>query len=112
NGLRDTVDLSCLGVGVSDERSGGFAMERRDRNLGAARMIAGQGDLEVFRADALFAEETPDFIKIDIEGFEYPALVGAKGAIETSQPVILFEAGPHLQSAKTPSTSERARRSR
>ena len=91
NGLRDTVDLSCLGVGVSDERSGGFAMERRDRNLGAARMIAGQGDLEVFRADALFAEETPDFIKIDVEAMELKALAGLTGLLARCRPLIMVE---------------------
>ncbi len=48
----------------------------------------------------------PDFIKIDIEGFEYPALVGASKTIEKHQPIILFEAGPHHEAAETPSTSE------
>lgn len=91
NGLRDVVDLSKLGVGVSDAHSGGFAMENRKRNLGGAKMLEGKGDLEVFRADELLAEESPDFIKIDVEGMELKALSGLHGVLERCRPIIMIE---------------------
>lgn len=91
NGLADVVDLSMIGVGVSDEQSGGFAMQDRDRNLGGAKMLEGEGDLEVHRGDALLAEVTPDFIKIDVEGMEMKVLSGLSGVLERCRPVMMVE---------------------
>ena len=47
NGQGDVVDFSHLGMGLSDKRQDGFAMEPRDRNLGAAKMLPGKGDIPV-----------------------------------------------------------------
>lgn len=91
NGLADVVDLSMIGVGMSDEQSGGFAMQDRDRNLGGAKMLEGEGDLEVHRGDALLAEVTPDFIKIDVEGMEMKVLSGLSGVLERCRPVMMVE---------------------
>ena len=91
NGLRDTVDLSKLGVGVSDAQGGGFAMQDRDRNLGGAKMLEGQGELEVHRGDALLEGVTPDFIKIDVEGMEMQVLAGLSGVLERARPVMMVE---------------------
>jgi FkbM family methyltransferase len=91
NGLRERVDLSKLGVGLSDEQSGGFAMEKRRRNLGGAKMLAGQGKLEVYRADDLLRDVEPDFIKIDVEGMEIKVLSGLSGVLERCRPIIMIE---------------------
>ena len=91
NGLGDVVDISMIGVGVSDEQTGGFAMQDRDRNLGGAKMLEGSGDLEVHRGDALLAEVTPDFIKIDVEGMEMKVLAGLSGVLERCRPVMMVE---------------------
>jgi len=91
NGLRDVIDLSMLGVGLSDRQTGGFAMEKRTRNLGGARMLEGQGDLEVFRADALLPDILPDMIKIDVESMELQVLDGLSGILERCRPVLLVE---------------------
>ena len=45
------------------------------------------------RLDDLIGEARVDFIKIDIEGFEFPALRGGQAMLEREKPVILFEAG-------------------
>jgi len=91
NGLIDVFDLSKLGVGVSDAKSGGFAMEKRERNLGGAKMLPGEGDLEVYPADDLLADETPAMIKIDVEGMEMQVLAGLEGTLARCRPMILAE---------------------
>ncbi|WP_088625221.1 FkbM family methyltransferase [Oceanicola sp. 22II-s10i] len=91
NDLGAVVDLSHIGLGLSDRAAGGFAMEDRDRNLGNARMLPGEGDLEVARADALLADVTPDFVKIDVEGMEIEVLNGFDGVLARCRPVFMVE---------------------
>lgn len=91
NGVLDRFDLTRLGVGLGEARSGGFGMESRERNLGAAAMIAGEGDLEVWRGDDLLADVRPDFIKIDVEGAELGALRGLSGVITRHRPNLFVE---------------------
>ncbi len=91
NGLGYVIDLSALGIGLSDTSEGGYGMKRHDRNLGATKMRAGTGDMQVHRGDDLFEGETPDLIKIDVEGMEIKVLSGLENTIETHRPVILIE---------------------
>lgn len=91
NGLADIVDMTKLGVGVSDVKTGGFAMQDRDRNLGGAKMLEGQGDLDVYPLDDLLGEETPDFIKIDVEGMELQVLAGMGDLLKRCRPVMMIE---------------------
>lgn len=91
NRLEDVVELRKLGVGLSDKPAEGFAMERRERNLGGARMLAGEGDLVVVPGDALLADESPDMIKIDVEGMEMAALAGLEDTIARHRPILLVE---------------------
>lgn len=91
NGMGDVVDLSKLGVGVSDANSGGFAMQDRERNLGGAKMLEGEGDLEVFPGHELLADVTPDFIKIDVEGMEMQVLSGLEPVLKRCRPILMVE---------------------
>ncbi len=91
NRLEDVVDLTKLGVGLSDKPEEGYAMEKRERNLGGAKMLPGEGDLVVVPGDALLAGETPDMIKIDVEGMEMMALRGLEKTITTHKPILLVE---------------------
>ncbi len=91
NGLEGLFDLSHLGLGLSDTASGGYAMQARDSNLGGAKMLAGEGDLEVRRGDDLLGDVTPDLIKIDVEGMELAVLAGLSATIARARPWLLVE---------------------
>ncbi|WP_255010652.1 FkbM family methyltransferase [Roseovarius sp. M141] len=91
NRLDSVIDLSLLGVGLSDASRGGFGMKRHDRNLGATKMFEGKGDLQVHAGDDLLEGEAPDLIKIDVEGMEIEVLSGLERIILTHRPVILIE---------------------
>ena len=56
-------------------------------------------DLPLSTGDALVAAGTsaPQFLKMDIQEFEYQALVGMHDIIRTSQPIIVLEYGRLLQ---------------
>lgn len=91
NRFEGVIDLSALGVGLSDRSAQGYGMKRHDKNLGATKMFAGKGDMQVHAGDDLFDGETPDFIKIDVEGMEIKVLSGLEGLISKHRPVILIE---------------------
>ncbi|MBL6427485.1 MAG: FkbM family methyltransferase [Maritimibacter sp.] len=91
NRLEHVFDLSKLGVGLSDKAEQGYAMQKRERNLGGAKMLPGEGDLMVVPGDALLAGVTPDLIKIDVEGMEMMALAGLEDTIVAHNPVLLVE---------------------
>lgn len=50
------------------------------------------------RIDTLMPDAQVDFIKIDVEGFEHAALLGAADLITRCQPTIVFEAGATIDS--------------
>lgn len=91
NRLDGVIDLTLLGVGLSDASAGGYGMKRHDRNLGATKMFAGKGALQVHAGDDLLEAEAPDLIKVDVEGMEMKVLSGLKRTIATHRPVILIE---------------------
>jgi len=91
NNLQETIDLSALGVGLGAAAAGGYGMKRHDRNLGATKMKTGQGTLMVMAGDDLFGDETPDLIKIDVEGMELEVLAGLGQTIARTAPLIFIE---------------------
>ena len=91
NRLADVVDLSRLGVGVSDVEADGFAMEDRDRNIGAARMIPNEGTIKTLPGDVLCKDLEPDLIKVDVEGMELLVLAGLAQTIQRRRPKLFVE---------------------
>lgn len=67
----------------------GFSSLANRDTRGATREIR----VPARRLDDLIGEAPVDFIKIDIEGFEFPALRGGQQMLLREKPVILFEAG-------------------
>ncbi len=91
NGVEGAVDLTHLGLGLSDHSGAGAGMRVPPRNLGGARMVEGRGDLRLERADALLAGERFDLIKIDVEGMELQVLAGLEGLLAQHRPKIFVE---------------------
>ena len=91
NGFREQFDLSYIGIGVSDRRATGFGMSKRDQNLGAARMLEDAGEIETITGDEALAQETPNLIKIDVEGMEMLVLRGLQHTISRCAPTLLIE---------------------
>jgi len=91
NGLHDRTLFDHVGFGASDLGGDGFAMTERHKNLGAARMVPGEGDIATRRPDEWLASETPDVIKIDVEGMEMQVLRGLQKTIKRTRPVLLVE---------------------
>ena len=91
NGLTDLIVLDHLGFGLSDVAEGGYWMKRHDRNLGSTKMKTGDGPLTVCRGDDVFECETPDLIKIDVEGMEMQVLRGLEDTIARVRPILQVE---------------------
>jgi FkbM family methyltransferase len=91
NGIEDRVITTGLGLGLGARAAEGFGMESRHKNLGAAKMLDGAGDIAVITGDTLLAAEKPDFIKIDVEGMEMDALSGLAETIARCRPRMLVE---------------------
>ncbi|WP_341861485.1 FkbM family methyltransferase [Gymnodinialimonas sp. 57CJ19] len=91
NGLQDQTVFDYVGFGASDVDAEGFAMTDRQKNLGAARMVAGEGEIATLRPDDFLTDETPHFIKIDVEGMEMEVLRGLQKTIRRTRPVLLVE---------------------
>lgn len=84
--VSDTEGTASFFINV--KQAGYSSLANRD-DRGATHEIA----VPVRRLDDLIGEAQVDFIKIDIEGFEFPALRGASGLLQRCRPAILFEAG-------------------
>ena len=91
NGLAQVVDLSHIGLGLSNSAASGFAMEERQRNLGAASMKSEGGDIDVIRADSVLDDVAPDLIKLDVEGMEIEVLEGLGDIPRRDKPLMFVE---------------------
>ena len=58
-----------------------------------SRRVEGSGSIAALTVDSLRLDDV-DFIKLDVEGSEYAALVGARETILSCRPAVLFEDKP------------------
>jgi FkbM family methyltransferase len=69
----------------------GLGLRRGGRSV--SRTVSGPGDLPAVTIDTLLLQRL-DFIKLDLEGHEYKALVGARETLLRCRPSVMFEDKP------------------
>jgi FkbM family methyltransferase len=88
-------NVTCHQVGLSD-KAGTAHFRVNPANIGSSRVVAsaapGTSEVTLTTLDAV-TRGLADIrlIKVDVEGHDYAALVGAKETIRSHQPIILFE---------------------
>jgi len=93
NNLQGLVDLSHIGVGLSDV-PGAATITLMPTNLGGARMSASNAPdapLRLVRGDDILFGRRVDFVKIDVEGMELQVLNGLSKTLEKWRPVMFIE---------------------
>jgi FkbM family methyltransferase len=92
NGLQRLVDLTHLGIGLSDA-AGRANASTPPRNLGGARLhMARDGEgLTLARGDDVLLQRRVDFIKIDVEGMELRVLKGLAATVARWRPPMFIE---------------------
>ena len=100
NGL-DHVTLHTVGLGENAETRPYF-LDQESANSGTGSFLADHAgapeaaQLTIARGDDLISSwgptaAPPDFVKIDIEGYEAPALMGLRHTMTESPPIIMME---------------------
>lgn len=90
NGDYDKVHL--YNAAVSDRRTY-VGIKRSWFRLSITSKVSGNGDVPAVPIDALELDNLR-FLKLDVEGFEYQALIGAKKTIERCRPAVFMEVKP------------------
>jgi FkbM family methyltransferase len=89
-------NITIHDVALSDSK-GEMQLYLRKGNIGASSLVEGIDTsgitVRVIPLDMEY-QGTVDFMKIDVEGYEYHVLMGGKALIEKHRPVIIFEWSP------------------
>jgi FkbM family methyltransferase len=98
NGIKN---IAIHPYGLGEENSSKPFFRPPEKNLGAGSFVDGfnvantrEGTLEIAKGDDAFAKEKIDvvsIIKMDIEGYEKPALGGLRLTLSKHRPIVLFE---------------------
>lgn len=91
NGLTERSDFSNIGYGLSDTAASGLAIAAPGLNMGAGKLVEGEGTLQTLTGDHALAGRQVDFIKIDVEGMELRVLAGLKETLTRCRPLIFIE---------------------
>jgi FkbM family methyltransferase len=104
NGFEQRVVIEQKAIGSREERAAFFLSGSGDpSSLVDVGETRAQIEVNVTTLDAALSNRTavPDLIKLDIEGFEYAALQGARGLLTADRkaPVLFLECNPPLLAA-------------
>ena len=82
-------------IGLNDKASSADIANYDRENIGGASLKEGNGEITLKKLDEVELKENKiDFIKIDVEGMEYPLLNGAVNTLEKYKPLIFLESFP------------------
>ncbi len=88
----DKDNVVLMPFAISNE-PGSLSIHMPADNTGHAHV--GKGEMvQAITLDSLSLDQRIDFLKIDVEGWEYNALLGAKETITQDKPVIIIEQKP------------------
>ncbi len=98
-GLNDGLQVDVRRVACSATPGRGTMYDISEANPGIAKLRPqGRGRTPITTLDRELANQRVALIKMDIEGHEPEALLGAQEVIERSRPLILCECLPHVES--------------
>lgn len=87
--LAKQIDSRAIVHNVAVGRYPGYcSMQSGEENNGQTHVVVGQ-NVAVVTIDSLGLN--PDFIKIDVEGYEFDVLRGARDTLEQYRPVLMIE---------------------
>ncbi|WP_374675002.1 FkbM family methyltransferase [Ideonella sp.] len=89
NGLSGRVRVHRQGAGASPSRA--TLAEDNPGNLGAQKLVLGEGDVEVVALDSLSVDGPVRALKIDVEGMELDVLRGAEALVARDRPLMYVE---------------------
>ena len=94
-----TVDMSRLGVGVSDQKGRAKLQFSGRGGLGATSLVPDpDGEIGVATLDSMVSDRV-DLLKIDVEGMEMGVLAGSRELIRRYRPLIFVEVASRNTSA-------------
>lgn len=96
NNLQRVVDLSHLGIGLSDKPARAHTIVPPGNLGGTMLHITDAPDgLPLIRGDDVLLQRRVDFIKLDVEGMETRVLEGLSGTVSKWRPSMFIEVNEH-----------------
>lgn len=90
--INNKNNITLYQVGLGSHSSKGSIANVNTNNMGSTELeYDDNGEIVIVSMDELLVGKKIDFIKIDVEGFEYEVLQGAKRILKDQHPVIFVE---------------------
>ena len=91
-------NVKCFNTALGNKSGKASILSVLDNNLGSTTLeYKDNGDIDVKTLDSIiFNNQSVALIKIDVEGFEFEVLKGAKETIKTNTPILLIECADQL----------------
>ena len=81
-----------INIGLNDFKTNVKLSDICDTNIGMTHIVSGDGDISVNKLDDIIPEdENVKLIKLDVEGYEINAILGANRIITKNKPLIIAE---------------------